>query len=349
MRIPGSSKVTPGRGWTQVLAFLDRGTILVLGAPGSGKTTLARWFLGQLDRGLDRVALVDCDPGQTAVGVPGCMGLAMTGPWEAPAALWFVGSKSPAGRLLPAVVGAAMLAARARERGAQAVLVDSSGLVEGTAGRLLKVHLAHATGVDQVVALERQHELAPLLSLLSGEGRKVDRVQVSKVARERTAAQRRRHREDRFAAHFQGATTRMFSPRRLFTSDWRVAPRHDLPEGRVVGLLDGEGFCLGLGIIEEVHADRVAVLTPVKDVPVVRIQAADFRIDPEGRELAEEEEPLEAEEDVPREDPEEGRRQSRSGDRNGEPLEGSPDAAPGGGGSSALPGEGRGEEHDGES
>ena len=237
------------------------------------------------------MALVDCDPGQSTVGVPGCLGLALTGPWEAPAAMWFVVSRSAAGRLLPAVVGAARLAERARQQGAQAVLVDSSGLVGGTAGRLLQVHLAHAADVDQIVALERRQELAPLLSLLAGDGRHVDRMAVSKVARQRSAAERRRHREDRFAAHFQDATTRLVSPRRIFTSDWQVAHPADLPEGRVVGLLDGEGFCLGLGIVEAVHADRVEVRTPVKDVPVVRLQVGDFRLDPEGRELEDEGEP----------------------------------------------------------
>ena len=277
---------TPGKGWGTVLAFLERGTILVLGEAGSGKTTLARWLLGQLDRGLDRVALVDCDPGQTAVGVPGCLGLAMTGPWQAPAALWFVGSTSPAGRLLPLVVGAARLAERARQRGAQAVLLDTAGVVDGALGRLLHVHLAQATGVDQVVALERGEELAPLLALLAGEGRRIDRLPTSPAARQRSAAERRSHRRDRFAAHLQGARTRLVSPRRIFTADWTPARRGDLDEGRVLGLLDGEGFCLGLGLVEAVHADRVEVLTRVTDVPVVRIQLGDFRLDPEGRELA---------------------------------------------------------------
>jgi polynucleotide 5'-kinase involved in rRNA processing len=214
----------------------------------------------------------------------------MTSPWEAPQALWFVGSTQPAGeprpgRLLPAVVGAARLAARARRRGAQAVLLDTASLQDGPAARLLAVHLAHAAGVGQVIALERDGELAPLLSLLASEGRRIQRLPASAVAHPSSAAAQRSQRQGRFAAHLLGARSRLFSPRRIFTHDWMPAGADLLAEGTVLGLLDGDGFCLGLGLVEEVHEDRVAVWTPVDEVPVVRIQVGDFRLDPEGREL----------------------------------------------------------------
>lgn len=291
--------ITPGEDWGSVLAYMDRGTILVLGDSGTGKTTLARWLLGQLDRGLDRVALVDCDPDQSHVGVPGCLGMALTGPWEAPAAQWFVGSlgfvaspgieRSPGSagaglpelRMLQTVTGVVRLAERARRRGAQAVLIDTTGLVEGPAARTLKVQIAQATGADQVVALERQHELSPLLALLTANGREIRRTGVSKVARKATEEERHSHRHDRFAAHFRNARSRFLSPRRIFRPDWTAAKAKDLEPGQVLGHLDGQGFCIGLGIVREVHADRVEVLTAVSDVPIVRSRIGDFHLDPE--------------------------------------------------------------------
>lgn len=278
--------VTPSAGWIDVLSMIDRGTLLVLGAQDAGKSSLCRWLVGQLDRGLERVALVDCDPGQTTVGVPGCLGLAMTGPWEAPAALWFVGATSPPGNLLPLVVGAARLAHQARNRGAQVVILDGCGLVDGALARVLHLHLAHGAGVDHLIALERDGELESLLRLLTQDGRRVDRLKVSGVARTRDREERRRHREERFAAHFSDARTRLVSPRRVFGRDWAPGAGEDLEEGTVLGLLDAEGFCLGLGIFRAAHADRVEILTPVTDVPVARVQAGDFRLDDEGHELS---------------------------------------------------------------
>lgn len=288
----GNGAITPALGWQRLLAHLDRGTILVVGGPASGKTSLARWLVGQLGRGLDRVALVDCDPGQTSIGVPGCLGMAITGPWEAPAALWFVGATSPPGHLLPAVVGAARLVSRARSAGAQAVILDSSGLVAGGAARALHYHLALAAEVDQVVVIggsgDRDGdgaEVEEIVGLLQGEGRTVERVSSSAAARDRGPGARRDYREARFAAHLQGGRARWVSPRRVFGADWRGEASDGLAEGTVVGFLDGEGFCLGLGIVEEVHEDRVAVYTAVTDVPLVRLQAGRFRLDREGREL----------------------------------------------------------------
>jgi polynucleotide 5'-hydroxyl-kinase GRC3/NOL9 len=282
--------ISPGRDWDRVLARLERGTVLVVGPAGSGKTTLARWLVGQLSRALGRVALVDADPGQSTVGVPGCLGLALTGPWEAPAGMWFVGSTSPGGHLLPAVVGAARLAERARNCGAEVVVVDAPGMVDGGVARVLHHHLAHAVGVDQVVAIQGDdgdRSMDPLLALLQGVSRRVDRLAPAAGARERSREERRAYREGRFAAHLQGARTRLFSPRRIVGREWLPARPGELAEGTVLGLLDGSGFCLGLGLVTEVHRDRVAVRTAVSDVPVVRLVTGSFRLDPEGREIPE--------------------------------------------------------------
>lgn len=282
--------VSPGRGWERVLAGVERGNLLVVGPTGSGKSTLARWLVGQLDRSLERVALVDCDPGQTSVGVPGCVGLALTGPWEAPAASWFVGATSPARHLLPLVVGAARLARHARERGAQAVVVDAPGMVDGALARVLHHHLAMATGVDQVIAIEPPtgaggEGFDELLAVLASAERRIERLAPAAGASDRSRDERRQHREARFAAHLAGAGTRLFSPRRVLGPDWSFGGAERLAAGTVLGLLDGDGFCLGLGVLEEVHEDRLAVRTPVIEVPVVRLAAGDFRLDAEGREL----------------------------------------------------------------
>lgn len=271
--------VAPGP-WRELLATIERGTVLVVGATDTGKSSLARYLVSQLDRPLDRVALVDADPGQKSVGVPACLGLAVTGPWEAPAALWFVGDVSPVGNLLPIVVGTARLAQRARESGAEAVVINTSGLVEGPAARALKLHMAVASGVDQVVAIQRDGELEPLLELLEEPGRSIHRLAPVADLRVRSPVERRRHREARFQAHFRGAEVRWFGRRKLVGAGWNPGAAAGLAPGTVVGLLAEGGFCLALGLLEELGEDRAAVLTPWKDPRVVvRLKAGGLRLD----------------------------------------------------------------------
>ena len=267
--------------WHRLLAKLERGTLLVLGATGTGKTRLARYLVGQLDRPLDRVGLVDADVGQSSIGVPTCLGLALTGPWTAPADLWFAGDVSLRGNLLPTVVGAAELGRRARQEGAQAVVVDPGGMVDGPVGRIFQVNLAQAVQADQIIAIEREGELGPLLWALEAPGRRIHRLAPVPEARDRGTEERRRHRERRFEAHFRGAKVRRFGPAHLMTGAFQRAPLEDLSQGVVLGLIDATGSCLGLGVVHEIHEDHVAVLTPVRSVDQVhRLQVGDVTLDP---------------------------------------------------------------------
>src|SRR3954452_5839201 len=96
------------------------GLVMLLGAIDTGKSTLAlRITNAALDRGIV-VGVIDADVGQSEIGPPGTVGLAMpaapagsAAEWS-PAALAFVGATSPAGRLLDLVVGVRRLADEAR-------------------------------------------------------------------------------------------------------------------------------------------------------------------------------------------------------------------------------------------
>ena len=110
--------------WERLLDPLAERTVMVVGRVGSGKSTLARWLAAALAaRHGGAVALLDSDMGQASIGVPTCLGLALGPRWSEPAAMWFIGDTSPVGNLIPAVVGAAKLAAHARHLGARTLVV----------------------------------------------------------------------------------------------------------------------------------------------------------------------------------------------------------------------------------
>jgi polynucleotide 5'-hydroxyl-kinase GRC3/NOL9 len=226
--------------------------------------------------------------GQASVGVPCCLGLSLGPAWDEPAALWFIGATSPVGHLLPAVAGTARLARRARAEGVRTLLVDTTGLVAGPVGRVLKYHKAVAVGADRVIALQRAAELEPLLALLEGPCPVVHRLAPAPEAHDRSPAERKSYREARFRAHLHGGSLLPFDPGQLLGPDWTLgwgpAAAAALPD-TVVGLLDAEGFCLALGVLEEGGPDRIGVHTAWRRPgAVARIQLGRLRLTRQGEE-----------------------------------------------------------------
>jgi polynucleotide 5'-hydroxyl-kinase GRC3/NOL9 len=159
--------------WEAILSGSLRGTIMVLGAPDTGKSTLARHLYERLAAEGRRVACLDGDPGQTSLGPPATMTLVIgTGKdYPPPGRRWrrFVGAVSPRGHMLAMLVGAAALTGTARHAGADALIYDTSGLVDptqgGTALKLAKIDLLRP---GTVIAIQREDELEPLLSRCGG-------------------------------------------------------------------------------------------------------------------------------------------------------------------------------------
>lgn len=262
------STIAPDKVWDGLLDRLSGRTVLVIGGPGTGKTRLSEYLVRRLTGEAGLVGHLSADMGQPAVGVPTCLGLALTESQTEPTALWFIGDVSPRGNLLPTVVGTGRLAQRARAEGAQTVVIDTTGLVDGPLGRLLKYHKALAAGVDRVVAIQRGCELEPTLALLDRICPVIYRLQPVHQAENRSPLERKAYREARFREHLHCANVLSFDRCRLVGLDWAPGafqgPRQP-PPGTLVGLLDRNGFCLALGMIEDAQADRLLVYTPLKD------------------------------------------------------------------------------------
>ncbi len=159
------------------LALRISGPVMIIGAADSGKSTLASSLLAQMVEAGRRAALVDSDLGQTQVGPPACVGLALFEGLQddfrpvVPAAMAFVGDTSPAGRLLETALAAWKMSTLAAALGAQAVVVNTGGLVGGIYGRRLKLAEADLIRPKAVLALQRQGELEHILEVLERQGR----------------------------------------------------------------------------------------------------------------------------------------------------------------------------------
>ena len=244
------------------------GVIMLIGAPDTGKTTLARQLLtAGIESGLT-AAYIDADVGQTMVGPPACVGLKWVRSrqdmdnFSRADDLRFVGSISPERLVLQEVLATATLVEVAREE-ADLIIIDTTGAVSGVTGQTLKYHKMEMCRPDVVIALQRGSEMEPMVGLLRRFfSATVELTSVHPDVIPVSPEERRTHRTKWFAETLAPPLNR-----------WRVRPTVFAPalptgldlsrlDGMLVGVHDGTGRCLGLGVLEH-EDDTLRVLTNV--------------------------------------------------------------------------------------
>jgi polynucleotide 5'-kinase involved in rRNA processing len=268
------------------------GVVFVLGGIDSGKTTFAVELARRAtDRGIP-AAIVDADIQTSTVGPPTTVGLRYcTGLQTFTAetlrtadAMAFVGSIVPRAHLLPLVTGTAKLVATARQEGCRLIVIDTTGLVSGIYGQTLKYFKMDMVAPDVVVALERGGELEPIVGIAQRfTAAEVLQVPVPDEVTPRSVDDRAIFREQQFAAYFAEGTSR-----------WKVRPTVFMPtlppdfdlallDGLVVGMEDGKGACVGIGVLEfDAGEEMLRMVSPVSQ-GVKGLRLGSTRISLDGR------------------------------------------------------------------
>jgi len=231
---------------------------MLIGAPGTGKTTLAKLLvLDAIDAGRS-VAYVDGDVASTVAGPPGCVGLkfvtsaADLDPGVPPAEMRFVGSTSPQGVVLPHVVAVGSLVDIARPR-ADLVILDTSSVVVGVVGQTLKYHLWELAQPVLGVALERGEELEPIIGMLRRFlSAKIATVEPPSDAPPPSPTERHARQADAFRDALAAPLQRWRVQTTVFAPTLPAEFDLNRLDGMLVGVQDDEGRCLGLGVVESV-------------------------------------------------------------------------------------------------
>jgi polynucleotide 5'-hydroxyl-kinase GRC3/NOL9 len=268
------------------------GVTFLLGGIDSGKTTFGMELaLRAVGAGIP-TAIVDGDTVQSTIGPPTTVGLKHVGSLEVLTrealrgadALGFVGSLVPKGHLLPLVTNTAKLAARAKREGASLVIIDTTSLISGIYGQSLNFFTMDILQPDYVVGFERGGELEPVVGIAQRfTPAEVLEVDVSANVVPRTVDDRMTFREEQFAAYFSNGTSR-----------WRVKPTVFMPtlppefdlallDDLVVGMEDGVGTCVGIGVLEyDATEDILRMISPVTE-GVKGLRLGSVRVDTSGR------------------------------------------------------------------
>lgn len=182
--------------------------VLVLGEMDTGKTFFSTYLANRLVNQKKRVAVLDCDTGQSDIGPPGTLGmLLLNKPMvffaeEKPTHLYFIGAHSPGLHILPALTGLSVMLAKAREA-ADFLVVDTPGWVQGDGARAFRRAELEILQPELVVLMQRGDELEHLVRPLPREA--VVRLAVSKKASSTSQMERKKLRELLSCRYFQNA------------------------------------------------------------------------------------------------------------------------------------------------
>lgn len=254
------------------------GVAMAIGAKDSGKSSFLFWLAGVAAQQGRAVWLVDADVGQSDVGPP-CAISAAPVPLDlecapgshkplrslAPQVLFFVGSLSPRGHLLAMAMGTAGAVDEARRRGADLVLVNTSGYVGESAAVALKVAKIDATRPDVLIACGPRGPLQPILDVYR-RSQRPDVLTIAPVAglRARSTAHRQEARAANWRGYFAGGHRRWIALASVgLSGDAAACIRGGSVRGRVVGLHDPQGICVALGVVTGQKRGALEVLSPL--------------------------------------------------------------------------------------
>jgi hypothetical protein len=248
------------RDWSAALqAATEARRVMVIGASDVGKSGFARSLLS----GRGGRALVDLDPGQKMIGPPGTVGIGavLDDGSMALEQFMFTGSTSP-GHLREFLAATRRLLHGRRRR----FVVNTSGHVHGV-GIRVQALTVEAVRPDLVVAIADGTELDPILVGLGGIP--VERIQPLPDARRKGPRERRRARQQAFAAALDGAIPQTLPP------DIPFQPAQPAtfagPSRPVCAISDPSEREVCIGVLQHVDAERIIVFAPKLRSPAAEI------------------------------------------------------------------------------
>jgi len=192
----------------------DGGLVMVLGATDTGKSICSLLFANFWTKHGRKVAMVDMDMGQSDLGPPTTIGLLlMNKPVKSlrevsADSLYFIGSTSPLNYFLSTICGTKKLIDEGKKKEVEIVIVDTTGLVKGDSGRILKESMIDIAFPSHIIALQRRNELDHILKNINlTDEMIIHRLSPCNEVRRKTYFQRREAREEKFRKYFEQSSS----------------------------------------------------------------------------------------------------------------------------------------------
>lgn len=235
--------------------------LLLLGPPGTGKTTLAAGLAAQLSAAGQLVGCIGADPGSPAFGAPGAVCL---GVWEGTgwslrgvAALC---SLDAARFRLPLVDAVRLLTGRIA---GGTLILDAPGVTRGVAGAELLTSLVGAADIDLLLVLQRCGSPQMLVHEIESLGIEVVRIQAAVSARRPGKPARSRRRTALWDSYLAGADEHAVDLRQLHLVGTPPRNAREAWVGKQVAFLD-RAQTAAMGEVIDMDGERLSVRLPAQ-------------------------------------------------------------------------------------
>lgn len=260
--------------WTAILQIFENlgGISIVVGGVDVGKSTFIRWLANELLVKGVRPAIVDCDVGQSDIGPPTTIGMALIqrhfACYEDISAdeIYFVGSVQPSGHLLQGLTGTFRLANKALAKGATHVIVNTTGWIEGAA-IIYKQCKIDALRPSVIVAFQREKELNAIVSAYKRmNSTSLHFLSPSPQVQVRERELRRARRAQNFDRYFRDSVLIALSVGRVGISGIEFPLTVERVKGQLIALIDDYDNHKALGIVETFNYKnrQLEIRTPFK-------------------------------------------------------------------------------------
>ncbi|MCE1247132.1 MAG: polynucleotide 5'-hydroxyl-kinase [Firmicutes bacterium] len=296
--MPPSGSIRIGDKWTQVSEkFAEKGGVLVtLGAPDTGKSTFNFWLCRELDKMGKTTAVVDCDMGQSDIGPPSALGMAIIKPGIEkfsdlqPDGIWFAGSVKPSGHFLQGLAGVTKLTGKAKAMGATHIVVNTTGWIDGP-GIFYKQQKIDAVLPSFIVGFQYERELLHVVSAYRRyDGVSTIFIEPSPSVCKRKSDERRIYRDEKFRQYFSDASMIALSTAKTGISGYGFFPDETRLANQIVALINSEGEHKALGIVRKFNSKNriIEIEAKLTDNPsaIRRIHFENFRINEEGNDYS---------------------------------------------------------------
>ncbi len=193
-------------------------TVIVLGKTDSGKTSIILLLAHYLVRRNRKVGLIDADIGQSTFGPPGTIGMLILDSQQLKSGIIpsdnnvFIGAISPEKCIEDFIGGISQLNRICHKDAVDIILIDTSGLVEGSVGIYLKSSLIKKIKPSNLIALQFCKELEPILRGFEYQTPiHIFRLKPYQDISKKNWRERKTHRMKRFRMYFREATLMDFN------------------------------------------------------------------------------------------------------------------------------------------